>query len=169
MIHEFDLTGIIKRERRKGGKGSVSFSQEREYLVGSLWKNPKPSFFLPFYLPSCSLHSSIVTSHSCTPPPQEVESWWKEHVSRNRSHYRGFEADRNSNERKLETSVKIFILHCFSPVLSKKFFHAENLLPPRGCGVNSSPSLTKLAPPRSNLFFNERWYQFDTTMHGKEK
>lgn len=98
MIHEFDLTGIIKRERRKGGKGSVSFSQEREYLVGSLWKNPKPSFFLPFYLPSCSLHSSIVTSHSCTPPPQEVESWWKEHVSRNRSHYRGFEADRNSNE-----------------------------------------------------------------------
>lgn len=26
VIHEFDSTGIIKRERREEGKGSVSFS-----------------------------------------------------------------------------------------------------------------------------------------------
>lgn len=143
--------------RRRGNISWNPCGKIQNLPSSSLFTSPPAPFILPSLLPTAA------------PPPQEVESWWKEHVSRNRSHYRGFEADRNSNERKLETSVEIFILHCFSPVLSKKFFHAENLLPPRGCGVNSSPSLTKLAPPRSNLFFNERWYQFDTTMHGKEK
>lgn len=144
--------------RREGISRRILVEKSKTFLLSP--------FLPPLLLPSF-FHRYFPQLHP--PPPQEVESWWKEHVSRNRSHYRGFEADRNSNERKLETSVEIFILHCFSPVLSKKFFHAENLLPPRGCGVNSSPSLTKLAPPRSNLFFNERWYQFDTTMHGKEK
>lgn len=84
----------------------------------SLWKNPKPSFLLlstPFILPSLL--------PTVAPPRGRARvRWWKEHVSRNRSHYRGFEADRNSNERKLETSVEIFILHCFSPILSEKSF-----------------------------------------------
>lgn len=129
----------------------------------SLWKNPKPSFLLlstPFILPSLL--------PTVAPPRGRARvRWWKEHVSRNRSHYRGFEADRNSNERKLETSVEIFILHCFSPVLSEKSFSTA-----RGSTLledaeffNSSPSLTKLAPPRSNLTRG----QFDDTMIMRDK
>lgn len=102
---------------RRGGNISWDPRGKIQNLPSS---SPPPApFILPSLLPTVA-------------SPQEVGArarWWKEHVSRNRSHYRGFEADRNSNERKLEMSVEIFIPHCFSPVLSKRkiLFHAEDL------------------------------------------
>lgn len=70
VIHEFDSTGIIKRERGEGKR--IIFVGEG--ISRGILVEKSKTFLLPLSPPSCCLHSSIVTSHSCIPPRGRGES-----------------------------------------------------------------------------------------------